>query len=73
MSWRRDIKWPRLRAEHARELGIHETSLEVLGLPKKGAMVTARSPEGRSVRILFRCDGGRGAFLACENSVTHDK
>ena len=53
MTWRQDLKWPRLRVEHCRELGICDVSLAELGLPERGAMVHLRTATGGSMRLVL--------------------
>lgn len=53
MSWRRDLKWPRIRERHAVDLGILEAQVGDLGLPESGAMVTASSAQREKARFVF--------------------
>ncbi len=53
MERRRDAALDHLNQAQARALGLADTSCEALGLPSRGALVTARAPGHPPVQLLF--------------------
>ena len=53
MEPRRDVALDHLNQAQARALGLADTSCEALGLPSRGALVTARAPGHSPVQLLF--------------------
>lgn len=55
MTWQRANQQDRINRELAAELNILSKPLADLGIPERGSMIVARSPEKRPMRFILEC------------------